>query len=291
MPSYITHAIFGQDLHQGFIKENNNKIIDKKYMIQYALGPDLSRFTNSYKATHRRNTQEFLMAMIWYIKNNKLENDACTLGILFGHISHYFLDINIHPLIYYNALGCETIGMVSPHTFIESYLDEYFKRKKELSNVRLLKDFEVNEDKCQIIVETYNSVYKEKKILSSIKKSLMILDKLELLSMKLPKELLIKLTRFDDFLDFNLLSKDEILNSYHGEWLNPMTGKINFKSIDEMYIDAFNQALESMIVVINYFDNKVDIKTIENLFKDLSYNTGVNCSLGQDIKYIRKKIK
>ena len=61
MPSYITHAIFGRELQHKFNNVNINKMIDENYMRQYALGTDLSRFTDSYKATHREKTIEFLM--------------------------------------------------------------------------------------------------------------------------------------------------------------------------------------------------------------------------------------
>lgn len=291
MPSYITHAIFGRELHKEFNNINKNRVIDNNYISMYALGPDLSRFTDSYEATHREKTKEFLMAMIWYIKENKFDNNPQTLGKLFGHISHYFLDINIHPLVYYNALGCETVGMISPHTLIESYLDEYFREEKKLNDVRLLKDFKVNEDDSKVISETYDLIYKEGKIISSMRKSLIILANLELIAMKLPKELLIKIARFNEFLDVNALTRDEILNSSYGEWLNPMTGKSCYKSMDEMYIDALNQTLEAMVIISNYFDNKVDIITIEKLFQGLSYNTGVDWRLGQDMKHVRKRVK
>lgn len=291
MPSYITHAIFGRELHQKFNNVNKNILIDKNYMTKYALGPDLSRFTNSYEATHMVKTREFLLMMIWYIKENKLINNPQALGKLFGHISHYFLDINIHPLVYYNALGCETVGMISPHTLIESYLDEYFREEKKLNDVRLLKDFKVNEEDSKVISETYDLIYKEGKIISSMRKSLIILANLELLAMKLPKELLVKIARFNEFLDVNALTKEEILNSNYGEWLNPMTGKSCYKSMNEMYIDALNQTLEAMVIISNYFDNKVDISNVEKLFQGLSYNTGIDWKLGQDMKYIRKRVK
>ena len=143
MPSYITHAIFGQELHSEYLNYDKNILIDKRYMVQYALGPDLSRFTNSHKNTHQDKTREFLMTMIWYIKENGLENNQQALGILFGHISHYFLDTNMHPLVYYNALGCEPVGLISSHTLIEGYLDEYFKKIKNLGEQRLLKDVKI----------------------------------------------------------------------------------------------------------------------------------------------------
>jgi len=291
MPSYVTHAIFGRELQNEFNKENKNKIIDKKYMTQYALGPDLSRFTDSYKATHREKTSEFLLMMIWYIKEHKLDNNPQALGKLFGHISHYFLDINMHPLVYYNALGCDTVGMISPHTLIESYLDEYFREEKKLTDVRLLKDFKVNEDDSKVISETYDLIYQEEKIIPSMKKSLFILSNLELIAMKLPKKLLIRIARFNEFLDVNALTREEILNSSYGEWLNPMTGIASYKSVNEIYTEALNQALEAMVVISNYFDNKVDISTVEKLFRGLSYNTGVDWKLGQDMKYVRKRIK
>lgn len=291
MPSYITHAIFGRELLQEFNNENKSRIIDNNYMAKYALGPDLSRFTNSYKATHREKTREFLMMMIWYVKENKLYNNPQTLGKLFGHISHYFLDINIHPLVYYNALGCEKVGKISPHTLIEGYLDEYFRKEKKLNNVKLLKGCNVNEEDSKIISETYDLIYNEEKIISSMRKSLIILSNLELIVMKLPKELLTKIARFNDFLDINQLTRNEILNNNYGEWLNPMTGKLCYKSMNDMYVDALNQSLEAMIIVSNYFDNKVDIRTVEKLFQGLSYNTGIDWKLGQDMKYMRKRVK
>lgn len=292
MPSYITHAIFGQELHSEYLNYDTNSLIDKRYMVQYSMGPDLSRFTNSYKNTHQEKTREFLMTMIWYIKEHKLENNEQALGILFGHISHYFLDTNMHPLVYYNALGCEPVGMISSHTLIEGYLDEYFKEIKNLGEQRLLKDVKIfDNDTDGVISETYDLIYHEKKILSSIKKSLIILSNLELIATKLPKEILVKIARFEEFLEINNLSRNEILNSNHLEWLNPITGSIHYKSMIEMYYEALNQSLEAMTIINNFFKNKINMDMVEKLFTGLSYDTGVNLKLGHNMKYFRKRVK
>jgi len=292
MPSYITHAIFGQELYREYLKYNQNRLIDSIYMTQYSLGPDLSRFTNSYYETHEKKTKDLLMSMIYYIKEKKLINDQNVLGILFGHISHYFLDTNMHPLIYYNAEGCQNVGILSSHTLIEGFLDVSFRSNKGTIGKRYLKDIKINEDKYNEIVSyAYDHVYQEKRIISSIKKSLIGLSSLELLVNIIPEEYLIRISRFKDFLEINELSKEEILNNCHSQWRNPVTGDKSIKTCEELYWDAFNQAIEAMKVIDNYFYNITGIGQVEKLFRNLSYNTGVDLNFDQTIRYTRKKIR
>ena len=62
------------------------------------------------------------------IENNLIENPHI-ISLLYGHISHYFLDINCHPLIYYIEFGCNQVGFIPPHDLIEGYLSSYLTEK------------------------------------------------------------------------------------------------------------------------------------------------------------------
>lgn len=292
MPSYISHAIFGQELRKEYLEYNKNNLVDSEYMTQYTLALDLSRFTNSYKKTHQRKTRDFLMTMINYIKDNRLEHDAKALGVLFGHISHYFLDTNIHPLVYYNSEGCEAVGLISPHTFIEGLLDQELRQEKKVGFKRYLKNIRTNEQQYnEIISYTYDKVYHEKKILSSIKKSLIMLAGLEKFTNNTPKEILVRFSGFKEFLDINKLSKEEILNNCHGIWQNPVTGVKCNKSMRELYHDALSQTMDAMRVISNYFNNLISCDQVERLFNNLSYDTGVDLNLGQQMVYTRKRVR
>ena len=125
MPSYISHAIMAEDVYNRI----DNKNVNLDYMLTYSLGGDLARFSKCRRTSHKIKTQEFISCMWQYIKDNKKENDKDYIGVLYGHICHYYMDSVCHPLIRKVDKMSVNVGFKS-HTLIEGYIDSYLVNYK-----------------------------------------------------------------------------------------------------------------------------------------------------------------
>lgn len=125
MPSYISHSIMVRDVYG----KVNNKNVSLNYMLTYSLGGDLARFSRCRRTCHREKMEEFIDNMWDYIKNNNLVNNRDYLGVLYGHICHYYMDMVCHPLI--RKIDKISIKVkVKSHTLIEGYIDSYLVKYK-----------------------------------------------------------------------------------------------------------------------------------------------------------------
>ena len=84
---------------------------------------------------HEKNTDAFFLAMIDFIKENDLRNNADAMAFLYGQIMHYALDTKTHPLIYYMT-QCHPakylVSALDAHTLFEAWIDaEKEKEEKE----------------------------------------------------------------------------------------------------------------------------------------------------------------
>ena len=140
MPLYISHAIMGNSLYEEATKDEKLfKLPINVYSLRgYSQGMDFAIFSNP--DAHSNKTQEFLLTLIQYIKENDLTMDSEAIAFLYGHISHYFFDTKAHPLIYYIEKGCQKVGMLSPHNLVEGYIDIYL-----IKNIMHRERIQINE--------------------------------------------------------------------------------------------------------------------------------------------------
>ena len=131
MPAYISHAIMGEQLYNEATQEHliSRIPINIEELKGYSLGADLAYLSKQIKKDpHDYCTKDFFINIIKYIKDNNLTENSQVIALLYGHIAHYFLDINTHPLIYYIECGCKKIGNISNHNLIEGYLNAYLSK-------------------------------------------------------------------------------------------------------------------------------------------------------------------
>ena len=82
---------------------------------------------------HEKNTDAFFLAMIDFIRENGLRENPDAMAFLYGHIMHYALDTQTHPLIYYMSERHPAKYLVSAlgaHTLFEAWVDTE-KEKEE----------------------------------------------------------------------------------------------------------------------------------------------------------------
>lgn len=301
MPSYISHAIMGEQLYNEALSQNViTKIpISKEEIKGYSLGADLAFLSPKLKNDPQNyRTRDFFINMINYIKENNLIENSHTISLLYGHIAHYFLDINTHPLIYYIESGCQKTSLIPNHELVEGYIDSYLTQKILGKDIMDIKANYFNQpnlsniDASNLLNSIYGEIYGDYSIIQTYKRVLYIFSKLEELikSGLFPKEQLINISRFNQFLQKNNLTTSEILNNNNDRFHNPVTGQICNQSFMELYNQSIEMALEAIKIVNNYLYGIGTISELETVFKNISYDTGVECSLGKRMIYTRKKV-
>lgn len=300
MPSYISHAIMGEELYNKLYQSKliDRVPVDKDEMKGYSLGTDLSYLSKKIKKDPQNHqTREFFKNIIRYIKANHLEEDSHILALLYGHMAHYFLDINAHPLIYYIECGCQQVGAISKHNLVEGYINSYLTSKKLGKSIMDIKpkyfnqiDFK-NTETTKLLNTVYGTMYGDYDVISTYKKVINIFSLLEYVIKNglLNKDELRYLSLFQLFLERNNLTTSEIINEANDTYTNPVTGEKHNESLIELYDKSIEMSLDSIEAVNMCLYQNKSIDTLDKVFTDLSYDTGVKCSLGQKMSYIRKR--
>lgn len=294
MPSYITHALMADKLYKVGIK--NLKIfktpIDLNKLRSFSLGVDLSTFRVSNYISHNTNTQAFFLYMITYIKENNLQEDEKIMSLLYGHIAHYFLDVNIHPLV--NAIDDNTKNstMISNHTLIESFYDLYLldKNNVKTSSYNLYNKGITNDTGISKMVDyTYEKCYKRKKVFFSYKKIVSLFTIIDKITKGLlSRDRLYSTSGFNKFLSSNELTKNDLLNNNGREWNNKKTEKKVNKSFDELFDKSISDTLTAIEHVNKYLYGNESLSILTSVFEDLSYDTGEACKNENPI-YVKTK--
>lgn len=301
MPAYLSHAIMGEDLHKK--SESDEKLfkvsVEKESLKANSIGQDLSIVSNTLNKydAHNFNTKLFFMNLVKCIKDNKLYENECVMSLLYGQIAHYFLDVNTHPLIYYIEAGCKSPNAISSHMLVEGYLSSYMAEKilgKDYMSLKgsYLGHLDLTDKDVQDLVKwVYMKTYGDKQALFSYKSEFSVLKFVEDIT-KNPhlssKEKLIKVSKFREFLEMNKLSLGEITNDSNATWTNPQTNERHSESFMELYDKSITESQEAISKVNGFIYDGNSIDTLNSVFTDLSFDTGVSCSLGKDLKYVRK---
>ncbi len=295
MPAYFSHSIMAEDVFKkGMICQTEINVDELK---TYSLGADLATLSKSLKSSpHLTNTRDFFLYMITYIKNHKLMDNPHVMALLYGHVMHYFFDVNAHPFIFYLDYNCEPIGAISNHRLIEGYLDSYlikkilnkdimslnhhFFNKADLNNIEIKK----------ILDETYYKIYGAQKINKTYHRTVELFSLIERTCKcgLFSKEFLISFSKFDKFMDINKLLYSDLSNELHNEYLNPFNLEGDRKSFLDMYYLSIYESLSAIEEINNYLYHDKDKSILYSVFTNLSYATGLDCSLGKKSKIIKK---
>lgn len=295
MPAYITHAIMADQLVKNYHNDNNIFKIsaDINNMRTFSLGVDLCHFSKADYNSHNKDTLKFFYYFTEYIKDNKLWNDSKVMSCLYGHILHYFLDISLHPLVYYLEINSKRSNrFISNHSLIEGYYDQYLLTKYNYGFIKpsFFNKGNLKDDNTVVMINNvYNYTYNVKNVINSYKKVISILTLLEQSTKGLiKKEYLMEYSGFNKFLKENEYTIETLLNTNNELWQNPITGDYYNETFDNLFDYSIKRALEAINIVNDYIYNNRNKSIISRVFEDLSYDTGVKCSYGRKFKYTKK---
>lgn len=245
MPSYISHSIMARDVYGKL----NNKNVSLNYMLTYSLGGDLTRFSKCRRICHREKMEEFIDNMWDYIKNNDLVNNRDYLGVLYGHICHYYMDMVCHPLI--RKIDKISIKVrVKSHTLIEGYIDSYLVKYKYSMNIEEFNTKYIFMSRIKNIYKmidyVYNKTYGVKYISFSYFISIFLYSKIRLLFILFGIRILKRISYFNKYISIN---KDiDIVNDNKKISYNNYLGN----RCNDSFIELYN---ESILLSLNRINN------------------------------------
>lgn len=325
MAGTLTHAHFIIDVYDKLgIKSKELLVSNKEQLKVYAQNMDVLFFYNLFSLKHGKKIRnfgeffhnnksyDFFSTLINYIKYNNYQYNPDVISFLYGMLSHYVLDSNLHPYVVYKTgmydkNNKETYKYNMKHNIMENYIDCYIVSLKENTKCKNFKCYNycfnvtgLNKSLIEVIDFTYNEVFGIKEFhkyyLKSIKqmKKFYKLFRYDPIGIKkgfygfvdlvCPKSLLLKKP-----LSFNIKLSNEkskyYLNLNNKTWYYPTDKKIKSK---ESVLDIYNRCIDQTINIIKeinkflYYDEKINLK---ETIKNNSYLTGKDCSLNEELKY------
>ena len=325
MPSSMTHSFFILDVYEKLPKDIQNQLLNNKnYLKLFSQGVDPLYFYNlanlksgkkirdNYpELIHSTKTQKLFVSLINYVKENNLQKDNEIISLLYGFISHYVLDLVVHPFVIYKTgkfdkKDSNTFKYNGLHNDMEVYIDAYliYKRLKIFP-----KDFKM----YNFIFETIDLNKETKNMLDIIFKDVYDIDNFSSLYCKSVKQMksIFKLYRYDKYgikklgyriLDFilpsNQLKKDSLsyyihhkkkihyLNLEKNTWNHPCCKTEYYDySFVELYRIALSKAINIITKVNECLNTKVDISELYDLIENLSCITGKPCESNKLCQY------
>ena len=127
MPALGTHVFHAKEC---FLKIEPKLELDRDFVGACAISHDtmalMPGYYGTFVAAHEKNTEDYFLAEIRYIKAHGLRENPSAMAFLYGQIMHYALDTSTHPLIYYMT-ECHPakfyVSALGAHTLFEAWYD------------------------------------------------------------------------------------------------------------------------------------------------------------------------
>lgn len=283
------------------------KDVQNDLLLLGAQGPDpmYYGFAHSYHDRYRffadrmhdTETNQLFKSLLSYAKKHPSKE---VYSYLLGFLCHFALDVSIHPYVYYNVGQYKkedpsTHHMRGLHLKFERSIDaaliEYNTGKKAHKYPIQAETFPVKTPPKElfdlyqhVMEERYqfpeggqmfdNSVKSMYRVLKYMVKDRTGLKKqvYKILNKVFAKEDLF----FSDLSMFHHLEDYDYLNQANKTWLHPATKEASQKSVFDLYLDAKDLAK----ILIQYLDDYIagkETKSIEEVFQNLSFNSGIDC--------------
>jgi hypothetical protein len=322
MPSIITHDIFAKRVYEKIINDYPILEKSKKLYQTFAQSHDYLFYYKSLniKKTkhlnllghigHWEKTQDYLINIIEYIKDNKLENNSDALAYIYGSITHYVLDSNCHPLIFYKTgtyhkEDKSTYKYKGEHAHMERDVDAYYyeqtyNRSYKYCNVArdVIGHPYISDDLTNMISAIYKKTYNEDNIGEYYKKS--INKARRIYSVVINDRFGVKRFFYKgwDFITrhhFGYLSSYSThitdinmsyLNLDHKEWNHPCFKDLKFNySFEDLMNISEKKCIEIIKEIDKYLNNKISLDKLKESIPNISYSTGLEIDKNKRMKY------
>ena len=320
MPATVVHGYFAQDVCD-ILPSNIKEKLDVGRLRMFGQSTDSLMFYNLFsllpgkdirkfqKYFHENKTQEFFVNLINYIKEKDYSEDVDVCSYLVGCICHYVLDSIVHPYVFYKTGYFRkeektTYKYNNIHTFMEIFLDNDMIKRRESINPYKFKIHNFCFDTRSFSDELDDTINHTFEMTFDIKN----MDKIYYKSLKQMKSAIrifredpIGIKKFfyklvDTFTSrrtfrfeavsyhYPLVDRHNYLNENHKLWRNPTTYNItSTESLLDLYLKALKLAKVIVCASFDYLNGK-DIE-LEKVFTNISYVTGLDCTLEKELKY------
>lgn len=320
MASTVTHAYFILDVYDRLDIDTKKFLIDQKGLLKVAAqgmdpfffyrilyprrGKRIREFGNFF---HENFTRDYFETLINYIKYNGYACKSEVIAFLYGTISHYILDSNIHPFVIYktgvfNPKDKNTYPYNMLHEEMESMLDAYFISLREHILPRKFKaykfcfeEFCFSDTLTEIIDFTFTQVFDTRNMTKFYKRAISDMRFFYLIFRYDPHGFKKRFYHIVDFvspcsfrrktpLSYDLKIKYSFFNREHKTWYNPTSKKIKNKtSVLEIYTSSLKECVDTIEKVNRYiYEDEGDLKTI---LKNVSYTTNRDVDKHYEMKY------
>lgn len=311
MPGYDTHYIFGLHSYRRMPQLNIKHCIEKEkgaYKLGL-LGPDIFFYYATEIAAPRKNigsvmhtskTDIFMKNCIEYISNSIGYHKSVAISYFCGFLSHYVLDCNIHPYVYWMTdylhkgkdyfekhFSLETdIDILLLKTYLDKNPQDFFNNSE-----LILHDYEKNIITDMLYYSIRNTYSNSRITKKGIKMAILSVQKehkmLHLLSAKMKNAIGTIETAFvgQKYIAPLIPGGDDVkhpdpFNLAHSMWFNPWNTSI---SSTESVPDLLNKSREAFLEIIFLLDNFIEEpendKVLNILMKAIgskSYHSGLN---------------
>lgn len=290
MPSYKTHSIHSELVYHRMSK---GIPIDLEDLKTFAMGPDtlISTDKKTFKIAHRYNVREYYLTLLKTIKNNKLLDNSEAMAFLYGQLDHFVLDAVTHPLIYYMTAGETLSSSIGAHGLCELWIDDYIMRCYGQTDIFYYEKNGISDSKVkELITEVYEKVYNANNAGKSYDRGIKIMNLFDTLVRRnligiVP--IVSKLTNMGDIVFKEDTSRvEKYLNNRREVWYNPET----LDPFTDSFADLFEKSVDISLETINDVNKYLyDGEPLKNslILNNTSYNTGINCDLGQHFSRVR----
>ncbi|MCR5788151.1 MAG: zinc dependent phospholipase C family protein [Bacilli bacterium] len=289
MPSYKTHSIHGELVFNDMEKRIDLDLEDLK---SFAMGPDtlINSDFKTFKLAHRYRVKDYYILLLKLIKDKKLLDNKEVMAFLYGQLDHFVLDAITHPLICYMTEGETPKYSTKPHGLCEMWIDDYIMQLYDATEKFYYNKNKIGASVKELITELNGKIYGSENAGESYEKgmkTLNIFDSFIRGNLILITPLATKLAKVGPI----AFSKDTTrilpyINSERDIWFDPETLEQHTESFMDLFYKAQNVALETIDDVNKHL---YDGKPLTNplILNNTSYNTGINCELGQHFARIR----
>lgn len=319
MPSLITHDIFAKRVYKKAINDFPELAKAKTLYQAFAQSHDYLFYYKSLniKKTkhlnllghigHWEKTQDYLINIIDYIKDNNLNNNSDALAYILGSITHYVLDSTCHPFIFYKTgtyhkEDPKTHKYKGEHTHIERDLDAYYyeqtyNREYKYCNVskEIIGNPVLSDELVNMISTIYKDTYNEDNIGMYYKKSIKIAKKVYSIAINDRFGIKKSIYKVVELFTKNHLSSYSthinkinmnFLNLEHKEWNHPCYKNLKYNySFDDLMNISEENCLKIFKTIKKYLDNKISLDKLKESIPNISYSTGLEIDKNKRMLY------
>lgn len=314
MPSGMLHSYYAVDVYRKLPSKIKHKI-DLDTLRVFSQGPDLFYYGINFKNTrafgihmHQVKSRAFFEHYVDYMKRYRLEKKTEIISCFYGFLLHYFLDMKIHPLIYYKTGSGGLHPKLERNRYYEMshLIDLYYMEKNEKIDPRRVKvhkkvipvtQFSKSLENLlnDVMRKTYHKQGMGTIYLKKIKTTRRCyrIFRYDPYRMKKVCYRIIDRFRYEKISNLSyaidLRKKASYLNYEHKNWCNPWDGsKVSSASFFELYEEVIMDAIKIISVFHEAFVGKKEFKDCLKKIPDVSYLTGLDY-MQQKMKYYEHK--